>query len=480
MKENIIHYKRIDKVLGISGKILKEKGVFNGYLDDDSNYYINPYLLKECGIPELNQSEEELEQMFDDIILLLKQHISREKESDESYFTAAVNMFKFKEPKCLALGNSVQGIQGNGLNGKTAEECILKIMSLVKLGRVSFNIIYSLGIFQKNVGSDRVSDMVGDILLPRLMKYSERMYKELNVKGLEEFILNRKGRKYKFLTRFRSDGKTPLVLLPRDILDPLPTTADLSDLDYAIKQNEDCKDYLTNLLSESYKKSKLKDIHKEELFSVAKEYGLFGDVIEKYKEKISNRYSLSESDFDIEEYNLEKEIELGIKNEFNLNNILEARTSYEAALLLLKHFKYQLEETIGIKLLHGRNVVPKEKDFQRAFLFSVEIIRDALPCVLNYEVGKNTGTIDFMLQRSCKDEVYIEFKLSNNDLLHGHDEQLKKYIDSKNKKAKGIFVILKIDDRNLDEFYQKRNKDLGYKIIEIDCRDRESPSKKGK
>lgn len=469
-KENINHYKRINEILNVSREELIEKGVFNGYLDDDSNYYINPYLVKNCDIPEFANAEEKIKEVFDKVVNNLQQYLDEHKEYYTKYFYNAKNEFKFKEPKCLALGNSFQGISGNGLNGKTAEECVLKILDLVKLGKVNFGIIYSMGIFQNRVGSDRVSDMVGDVLLPQLMEYSQRMYKELAITGLQKITIIHKGEKYEFETLLRSDGKTPLVLLPRDILDPLPTSVDFSDLDFAIQLNQECKDYLTSLLAETYTKTKLEKISKDKKFEIALEYELFDNIDLSYNEKMAKRKSLAFNNYDISDYERQKFIEEETKKMFDYDCLKKSNDCYIITIALIKHFKYLVEKTELINMFYKHKIIPSEGDFRYAFLQMVECVKTSSEGVFDYEIKTSASTIDFILN-STSEETCLKLKISNKSLKKEYNENFPNHINKKKKGTRGIFVILNLGNKDLDKFYtEQRDKNLDYEIIEIDCR----------
>ena len=52
------------KHLGVKHLDLVQKGVFNGYINEDSKLHVDPLLLKECKIPEFENAYNEFLQYF--------------------------------------------------------------------------------------------------------------------------------------------------------------------------------------------------------------------------------------------------------------------------------------------------------------------------------------------------------------------------------------------------------------------------------
>ena len=63
---------RISDVLKINPKLLEKEGAFNGFVDIDSKFYIDPRLLEVATTPELNNSRQIFENYFKKVFTLLQ------------------------------------------------------------------------------------------------------------------------------------------------------------------------------------------------------------------------------------------------------------------------------------------------------------------------------------------------------------------------------------------------------------------------
>lgn len=100
-------YYKIDK------KEFDKLGVFNGFILHDSDYFLNPKLIKETKNDFFITSYSKIRTKFSNIIKLITrvQHANKK----DSYFKAAINAIKSEENGYIGLGYSEAGKKGRGI-----------------------------------------------------------------------------------------------------------------------------------------------------------------------------------------------------------------------------------------------------------------------------------------------------------------------------------------------------------------------------
>lgn len=107
---------RISDIFGVSEEDLKKEGVFNGFIDLDSKFYVDPHLLGSTKVPELENSYLSFTTHFTKIIHLLK----ATQNSGDRFFRAAHKELIFPELPFVSLGYSTEGTSGSGIGSGIA------------------------------------------------------------------------------------------------------------------------------------------------------------------------------------------------------------------------------------------------------------------------------------------------------------------------------------------------------------------------
>ena len=102
----------------ISKEKLKELGVFDALLDEDSSFFINIKCLKECTIPEFVGSYDKINSRFREIGLLLKMSSPGSRLYHEAY-----GKFDFPEVNGINLGFA-SGKHGAGFGKQLREQIV--------------------------------------------------------------------------------------------------------------------------------------------------------------------------------------------------------------------------------------------------------------------------------------------------------------------------------------------------------------------
>jgi hypothetical protein len=101
--------RRINEIFGVAEEDLTREGVFNGFIDIDSKFYVDPHLLGNTKVPELENSYLSFKTHFTKIVHLLE----ATKHSGDSFFRAAHKKLIFPELPFVSLGYSTEGTSGS-------------------------------------------------------------------------------------------------------------------------------------------------------------------------------------------------------------------------------------------------------------------------------------------------------------------------------------------------------------------------------
>lgn len=153
-------------------------GVFDVFLDEDSSFFINIKRLKECKVPEFVECYDKINECFREIGLLLQNSPpgSRLYRAAYELYRAAYEKFNFPEVNGINLGFS-SSTHGAGFGKGLRAQIIKDAYEIIQSGSNNPEIFHLVGLFEDNVGPDRLSDMIARII-----------YKLLHIH--EEFCLN--------------------------------------------------------------------------------------------------------------------------------------------------------------------------------------------------------------------------------------------------------------------------------------------------
>lgn len=462
----------LSRYLSIGNK-LKEVKVFDQILDLDANYFININRIRYTKVKEFKNGYEKINNYFKKIGILLR----HSKVKNDRFYNKAIKMFKFHEVNGIGLGYS-RGKNGSGFGKKLTEKIIDDAKEIIDAGTDDPEIFHLIGVFEENVGPDRLSDMFATLLEREIREYTKRINKQFGItkenypqfKFENEFLIN----------PYKNDI---ILLLPQDILHEIPIAQEWDDIDMVCREIEEIKREVNALvgknwsqLGASYKKSFIRE-------NIIKDKTLLNKLINEYKESR------------IEEYNFEKD-SLGIialanylsslkEKDFLINEVDKNNTTFEITKCICQRFKYQIENKKAYQILYTDNLKPrKEKIAQQLFLCIADSYCKANNLDLSPECNMGRGPVDFKTSEGDKDKTLVEVKLTRNSgqLIHGLEIQLEEY--SKAEETKNL-IYLVIDNggskKKINEMYDVYNKFKDDKkkpyLIFVDAIPKESASK---
>lgn len=419
----------ISKYLGING--LEELGVFDALIDKDSNFFINILRLKETKTPEFSSSYERVNNFFSTIATLLS--TATAKSISDKFFRAAFKKFDFKEVNGINLGFSKSGI-GSGIGEKLRFQILGDAFDIVKQGSTQPEIFQLVGLFEENIGPDRLSDMIATIIKKDIIAYSKRVHKDLEINAShypkEKFDKNG--------ILYNPYKKCQFLFLPLDILHELPIAQSWEDIDRVISENQSIRDEINEAVGEEWSKwatRKKKNFIKEEIFKNPEKCSR---VINKYRTETAEVFDPNR-DVDYFVAKLWDKIT-------NIENLLECKikekpNSFSLSIDIINFFKKWIENNRGWEVINSVESKKREKIVQRIIHLAGKSFIEANDLDFSCEPDEGRGPVDFKISRGA-DKTIIELKLSTNQqYLHGYEVQVEEYAKAENTNQM-IYVLL--------------------------------------
>lgn len=461
---------RFSEEFNIEKEDIVKLGVFDVILDVDTRVFIDPALLVLVGAPEFQTAKEEIEKHFSNIITLL----SHSKKVEDMYWKRADALLKFKELSGTCFGYSQKGTGGNAIGPILRTNILKTIKELIEEGETDPTLFELLGVFQENIGCDRVSDLVTFILAPHIFSYTNRVVSSLDIMSVTTTYKN-----VSYGTCVNPYNGKPLMLLPADILSPLPVAESFDDIDFICRENQRVRDEINSYFELGNKKK----LSKSDILSYMHRSKTFRDaILSAYKTLPVQPYN-----FDMDpagEY-----VWLGAAKEYTEKFPLElsgqilnkASDVFTIVNIICQKFKNLIENNGLYSLLYDDKRSPKHERAEQLLFFGIaDSYCFANNIDLSREINNGRGPVDFKLSRGALDKIVVEVKLtSNNQLKHGIETQLPIYMKQE-KTYRAIYLI--IDNghpkalKNFFEFYNKIQKQK-VDIITVDGTYRDSASK---
>lgn len=467
---------RISSLLNISEEELEEKGVFNSFIDIDSSLYIDPCLLETVKIQEFQNSYNNFKKHFSDIILL----IGKIKKPNDIFWNESHRRLQFKEFRFVGLGYSRGGKNGNGI-GKVLAEKMLNIAIEITSEGIKDPVIFELiGLIQKNISLDRISDMTTHIIKRDLLNYTARVCEELKIET-KEF------KRLKVSLPINPTSNEPIIFIPKKILRDIPIAFCWEDIDIVISETETLKSDVNNIIGRSWKE--VVKNNKNYLRSLLLENkDAFIDLIKQYKNKPRIEYdflndpigeivwaglserAVNENPIDFKKLNL-----YPVTSE-NILRVVKA---------ICNQYSHLIENCGWYEFLYIDGKIRNERFAQKLFYGIADIHCRVNNLNLSREPNAGNGALDFKITQGYNDVVTVELKFSSNPkLTKGYLVQLPTYNKSENCRN-SIYLVLKTKDSEtgLKNLFAERDKlvskgQYAPEIFIIDARKKLSASKR--
>ena len=428
--------RRYSDVFKVSHEALIQEGALDAFVDIDSPFHIDPYLLRTVSVPELAPSYQRFRQHFEEVLHLL----DASQHPYDRMFREAVRKLRFRELPNVSLGYSKNSVSGSGIGRELAIN-LANTASQIMAAGIKDPVIFELvGLFEERIGADRISDMTIRIILPDLLRFSQRVAQNLGI-VTRDFNY----RQDAFALPFDNTTYQPVVLVPTELLRDLPVAEDWSDVDRICVYNEQLRRAVNQIIGLTWKHA-TKKVKKRDLKAALMAYPeLLQDLIDQYNAKPANPYDFDNDPLGIMTWHdIAREYAGNFPLDFGIDGVLSPTQLLDLVRTICDHFRHLVEFNGLNRLLYDdRGKVRHETFAQLLFYGIADAYCQANDLDLSREPNAGRGPVDFKISRGYRARVTVEVKYSSNPhLRRGYTTQLSIYNQADRTKH-SIYLIIR-------------------------------------
>lgn len=331
----------------------------------------------------------------------------------------------FREFKGTCLGYGAASISGRAFGPKLARRITATAKEIVDLGVEDPDLFIALPLLEEDVGPDLISDMTTSIIIGDLIQLNSRIQAELGVPR-EKFILN--DITAELAVNPTTTQRTPVILVPTDVLRDLPIANHWDDVCRAARENAALRDRVNKLIGDIWQAKTRRDkeaVRKRVLAS----YDAFAALLDAIHGTEPSAYDLSG---DPEGIFVWRRIHETVAKDFPLQfaskKITDLDAVYKIVEQIIGQFKHLIENRGLSRELWHAGKRRGEKSVQRIFFAVADSYCKANDVDISPEVDTGTGEIDFKFSQGYNNRVLVEVKLSDNSkVVAGYEKQLEAY-----------------------------------------------------
>jgi hypothetical protein len=436
---------RVTDYLSLDREMFNATGAFDTILDVDTKLYISPLLLHHINILELANSYQNIQDYFKNILRLLR--VSKYKE-DVAWREAAKRL-RFREPQWLPLGYSGKGTAGRGIGKHIQVKLTDTAKEIVDMGLEDPEIFELIGVIEDNIGPDLISDMIGNIILKDLLNCSVRVFAHLEIPPERLNCYKYSGDEFFLPTYSDKEKRIPIVLVPRDILKPLPIMTSWDDVDDVAAKCHEIRRQMNEIIGAAWSTVKTTD-KKDALRGILlQDPDLFRELIADYRQAPPENYDFLEDEAGFVSW-LDAARKYATQYPIDLisDSVSTPEQVLDIVLKICHKFKYLVEHNgLNKELYNEKTLYPRREETSQKLLYAIaDVYCEVHNIELTRESDAGRGPVDFKFSSGYKSRVLIEIKLSKNDIIKGYKKQLAVYQESEKAKYAVFLVIIVSDD----------------------------------
>ena len=425
---------------GIDSLELQRLGILDPTLAVDTTLFIDPLLFPDSCQPEIHDTAVRLyREHFEKVIKFLA---ATQSPGDVAWRTAT-RLLQFHEIRGTCLGYGANSIHGSGFGTALTSQVVQVGKEIVDLGIRDPDLFSAMGLFEDNIGPDRVSDMATNVVYRALADFNRRVLDELQVVG-KTFTIN--GIKGKFLVNPFQEKSTPIILVPKDVLRNLPIASDWDGIAGAAAQNETLRNQVNQHIGEIWAAKTKRDKNKLRAAVLAdrKAFQTLLDVVHGVPRRA---YPI---DTDPDGLITWAQVGKRYATEFPLDlqkpkPVTTLEVLYDVVKQIVERYRRLIENNGLNKELYKDDGNPRhEKTAQRLFFAIAYCYCEANNIDISPEVDSGSGQIDFKLSAGFDARVLVEVKLSTNSrIISGYETQLETYKKTE-QTMRAIYLVIDV------------------------------------
>lgn len=407
----------------ISPLKLAQLGVFNPTLAVDTKLFIDPLLFPSSQHAEINDhAVNQYRKHFEQIIKLL----AATKSSEDIAWRSARRLLEFHELSGTCLGYGANTIHGSGF-GRDLTERVLRVgKEIVDLGIQDPDLFSAMAIFEEKIGADRISDMATNVIRRSLGMFNRRVLGELKLRG-ETFSLYGEGAL--FLVNPFQRRRTPIILVPADVLRTLPIARDWDGIADAADKTEELRRRVNAHIAHLWTAKTKRDKAALRAQALANEQA-FQTLLDALHSVPPMPYdSASDPEGLVIWAQKAKQYVDRFPLALRTKQISSLAELYKVVIQIIARFRQLVEQNGLNRELYRENGQPRhESTAQRLFFAVAYCYCEANNLDISPEVDTGSGEVDFKLSRGFDARVLVEVKLSTNSrIVSGYKSQLEIY-----------------------------------------------------
>ena len=428
---------------GLDKAAFKKTGAFDLIVNRDTALMIDAKLLAKTKAPELGGSREKLLRRYREIFKLL----ASSRYPNDEYERAAYKLTDFPEFRGIGLGYAHESVDGSGWATTIRRQVLETAKTVVQAGLRDPEFFELLALFERNIGADRISDMIGTIIRDDMVAYTQRVCGGVGV-PVKTFPMNKGQTVFGDLPWYMDeDGLERYVILaPRDVLSALPVALSRSDISKVMAQNEHLRQHLDATIKGDWKAQvkdrKGKGLTRQSFLEYPEVLRAF---IERYRAVEAQVYDL-DKDPDARKlwYEMARRYIEDGPPKLELPEQPTGDDLFNIVLKIVEQFKGMVENNRLREALFVGERPRREKVVQSVFhaIARVHCGYNDLDVAAETDAGR--GPVDFKLSRGSAFGTLVELKLSDNrQLVHGYEVQLQEYKKAEHA-ARTIYLVLDV------------------------------------
>ena len=445
-KKTLVHPVLFSKHFTLDPKNLDAAKLLDPVLNSDTKLFIDPLLIYKSQNAIIKRDGRKLiKQSFDNVIGLVD---TSQAEGDVAW-KGAFKALNLDERPETGLGFGGAGTSGSSRPPQLRHDILRTAKQIITLGEKNPDMIPLMGLFEKGVGPDTLSDMTTNFLLPVLCEITEEF---CTANSIPTRVF---GAKYgnRSLPENPYNTALPVVLVPRDLLRDLPLAADWSDVSRVVMEVHEIRDAVNQMFgnfaqaSVTDKKKAVREISLKSVRILRLILKAVAGASESYDEKA-----------DLDGYYQFRRILYQDPQVFS--GMLKPPATMDAAGLrqtvldIIEQFRKLVEDNNMWELLWNGTSHRHERASQLLF-FAVATVMCAVNNVdISPETNSGGGPVDFKFSTGFHGRLVVEMKLSKGTVESGYKNQLEIYKKAAATSA-GIFVVMDIGG-------------MGYKLRKIE------------
>lgn len=432
----LINPKLFSQHFGVGSSVVSAAGLLDPFLNADTKLFIDPLLLRKSANALIaGKGLAAFRKRMADIISLVEKNTPKTGPA----WIAAMRLLDLRERRETCLGYGGKSISGSSRPDKLKAQILDATREIVQLGIKNPEIIALMGMFEKDVGPDTISDLTTNAILPILEEVTVG-FCNANSIPLRSFVINNEPFR---LPENPHENGFGIFLVPRDILRQLPVATDWSDIDRVVSHNTALRTEVNKMIADITKATitEKKEAIKKIAFGSAQEFQkLFQDMMTG---------AFSGYDFSKDKKAIEalREALTQTSSKFPLAITAPSSPSgpglKRVVDLIAVQFKQLVEHNDLSRLLWDGSKPRSEKSAQLVFFGVADSYCKANNLDISPEVNSGGGPVDFKFSSGYAGRLLVEMKLSTGTVEHGYRTQLAVY-QTAAVTEDGLFIVINV------------------------------------